>query len=209
LNGPEPTEPNDLYEWLKNAAPDFADDLGRLQHLVQLLDNYHRERWQRHVAIGDAVTDRWARASQLGFGEGSSVYDSALVLGDVRVGTHTWVGPNTVLDGSGGLTIGDWCSISAGVQIYTHDSVSWAVSGGKAPIGRTPTEVGSNTYIGPNAIINRGLRVGMRCIIGASSLVLEDVPDGSVAHGIPASVVESTEDFVARHGSEPSEDGGR
>jgi carbonic anhydrase/acetyltransferase-like protein (isoleucine patch superfamily) len=29
----------------------------------------------------------------MGFGEGSSVYDSCLVLGDVRVGKNVWVGP--------------------------------------------------------------------------------------------------------------------
>src|SRR3954465_12163939 len=87
-------------------------------------------RYRRTLPFGDYVVDRWEKAQALGFGEGSSIYDSALVLGDVKVGCHTWIGPGVVLDGSGGLEIGDYCSISAGVQIYTHDSVAWATSGG-------------------------------------------------------------------------------
>jgi hypothetical protein len=33
-----------------------------------------------------------------------------------------------ILDGRGGLLIGDYVSISAGVQIYTHDTVEWSTS---------------------------------------------------------------------------------
>ena len=188
-----------LDDWIRDVAPGYAADFERLRGLLELLDRYHRETWQRHVAAGDAIVDRWDRARSLGFGEGSSIYDSALVIGDVHVGGNTWIGPNTVLDGSGGLTIGDWCSISVGVQIYSHDSIERAVSGGKAAIRRERTAIGSNTYVGPNAIVSRGVRIGERCIVGASSLVLADIADGSVAHGTPAVVVESTESYLTRH----------
>ena len=74
--------------------------------------------------MGDYVSDRWEKARFLGFGENSSIYDSSLVFGDVQVGKNVWVGPYTVLDGSGGrLSIGDDCHICAGSQIYTHDTV--------------------------------------------------------------------------------------
>ena len=57
------------------------------------------------------------------------MYDNVLVLGDVIVGRNTWIGPGCILDGSGGgLEIGDWCSISAGVQIYTHNTVNRSIS---------------------------------------------------------------------------------
>src|SRR3954469_179483 len=78
-------------------------------------------RFERTLPFGDYVVDRWEKARLLGFGEGSSIYDSALVIGAVEVGAHSWIGPGTVLDGSGGLRIGAYCSISAGVQIYSHD----------------------------------------------------------------------------------------
>src|SRR5580765_5458635 len=92
------------------------------------------KRWQRTLPFGDYVVDRWEKARALGFGEGASIYDSALVIGDVKVGEQTWIGPGVVLDGSGGLSIGAYCSISAGVQVYSHDSVEWATSGGEKAI---------------------------------------------------------------------------
>jgi acetyltransferase-like isoleucine patch superfamily enzyme len=148
-----------------------------------------QERWQRTLPFGDYVVDRWQKAKKLGFGEGSSIYDSALVLGDVKVGKNTWIGPFTVLDGSGGLVIGSNCSISAGVQIYTHDTVDWAVSGGQASAKHAPTAIGDNCYIGPNTVVAKGVRIGSGCIVGANSLVLADIEAGSKAFGTPCRTV--------------------
>src|SRR3954447_12586769 len=89
------------------------------------------ERWKRTLPFADYVVDRWEKARLLGFGEGTSIYDSSLVLGDVKVGSNTWIGPFTVLDGQGGLSIGSYCSISAGVHIYTHHTIRWSLSNGK------------------------------------------------------------------------------
>lgn len=147
------------------------------------------KRWNRSLPFSDELFDRWERAAFLGFGEGASIYDSSLVLGDVRVGDHTWIGPFTVMDGSGGLSIGSYCSISAGVHIYTHDTVSWAVSGGEAPVERSAVSIASRTYIGPNAIITRGVSIGSQCVVGAAAMVNADVPDRSIVFGIPARVV--------------------
>lgn len=145
--------------------------------------------WRRGLPFGDYVVDRWDKAASLGFGEGTSIYDSSIVLGDVTVGRHTWIGPFTVLDGSGGLDIGDYCSISAGVQIYSHDTVQWAVSGGRNLVQRGATRIGSRCYLGPNAIISRGVTIGDGCIIGANSFVNSNIPAGMKAWGTPARLV--------------------
>lgn len=151
------------------------------------------DKFNRTLPFGDYVVDRWEKAAQLGFGEKSSIYDSSLVIGDVSVGRHTWIGPFTVLDGSGGgLSIGDYCSISAGVQIYTHDTVSWSLSGGRDSIQTAATHIGSNCYLGPNAVVAKGVRIGDGAVIGANSLVMTDIPAGARAHGNPARVVALT-----------------
>ena len=155
---------------------------GRLQTAVD-------ERWQRTLPFGDYFVDRWEKARRLGFGAGSSIYDSSLVLGIVKVGEHAWIGPFTILDGSGGLEIGSYCSISAGVQIYSHDTVEWALTSGVASPARSPTKIGSRCYIGPNTVIAKGVTVGDGCVIGANSLVLSDIPEGSKAFGAPCRVV--------------------
>ena len=147
-------------------------------------------KFARTLPFGDYVIDRWEKAAELGFGTGTSIYDSSVVLGDVNVGEHTWIGPFTVLDGSGGrLEIGSHCSISAGVQIYTHDTVERSLSGGQASIVGAPTRIGSNCYIGPNTVIVKGVTIGNRVVIGSNSLVLKDIPSGSKAFGTPCRVV--------------------
>jgi acetyltransferase-like isoleucine patch superfamily enzyme len=111
------------------------------------------------------------------------------VLGDVRVGNNTWIGPNVILDGSGGLIIGSHCSISAGVQIYSHDSVNWALSGGVSDYEYAKTIIEDNCFIGPNTIVVKGVRIGKGCVIGANSLVLHSIADGKKAYGNPCRVI--------------------
>ncbi|MFQ5468990.1 MAG: acyltransferase [Gammaproteobacteria bacterium] len=148
-----------------------------------------RGNFDRSLSFADGLFDRWERARRLGFGNGTSVYNSSLIYGDVQVGDNTWIGPNTILDGTGkGLSIGSYCSVSAGVQIYTHDSVKWAISGGKAEYSHAPTSIGSRCYIGPNTVISKGVTIGDGCIIGAHSLVLKDIPSGKKAYGVPCQI---------------------
>ena len=151
---------------------------------------YFQHEHQRLVSFGDMVSDRWEKARKLGFGEGASIYDSALVLGDVAVGESTWIGPQVILDGSGGtLTIGAYCSISAGTHIYTHDSVGWAITGGKKSYATSCVTIGSNVYIGPYAVISRGVSIGNHSIVGTKSFVNKDIPANSVVFGCPARIV--------------------
>lgn len=147
------------------------------------------DQYCRTLPFGDYVVDRWEKAAALDFGEGTSIYDSAHVFGDVVVGRNCWIGPFVILDGSGGLVIGDNCSISAGVQIYTHDTVQWAVTGGTAKYDYGRTSIGNNCYIGPNSVIAKGVTLGDGVIIGANSLVLTDILPGATAFGNPARVM--------------------
>lgn len=146
--------------------------------------------YQRTLPFGDYIVSRWEKAELLGFGKNSTIYDSSLVLGAVHVGCDTWIGPFTILDGSGAdLTIGDNCSISAGVQIYTHDTVKRSISGGDEPIEGAVTSIGNCCYIGPNTVISKGVTIGDRVVIGANSLVLNDIASNQKAFGTPCRVV--------------------
>jgi acetyltransferase-like isoleucine patch superfamily enzyme len=161
----------------------------RLRRLYEAEDALTRERFDRSLPLGESISDRWERARSLGFGEGASIYHHSYVYGEVRVGRGSWIGPNTLLDGSGRLEIGDFCSISAGVQIYTHDTVRWALSGGEAEYERAVTRIGDACFIGPCAVIAKGVSIGTRCVVGAHAYVNRDLADASIAMGVPARVV--------------------
>ena len=111
----------------------------------------------------------------------------------MKIGDNTWIGPFCSLDGTGGLTVGSFCSISAGVQILTHDTTKWALSGGKEPYEYSPVSIGDCCFIGTGAIILRGIKIGSHCLIGASTVVNKDVPDFSLAAGVPANIIGKVE----------------
>lgn len=159
--------------------------------IIQLhndLDEAFLFQFNRSLPFNEELLDRWKRAAKLGFGKETSIYDSSLVFGEVKVGTNCWIGPFTIIDGSGGLKIGNYCTISAGVHIYTHDNVKQTLSSNKIPIERQPTIIGNNNYIAPNAIITKGISIGHNCIIGAYSFVNKSIPDNSIVFGQPAKI---------------------
>lgn len=163
----------------------------KIVRLIMSLQALKKKRYNRIVPVGDLFMDREEKAALLGFGKGTTVYDNVVVLGEVKAGNNTWIGPNVILDGSGGLEIGSNCSISAGVHVYTHDSVKWAISGGKDPYEYAGTVIEDNCYIGPNVIIQKGVRIGKGSIVGANSLVNVDIPPGSKAFGTPVRIIGS------------------
>ena len=115
----------------------------------------------------------------------------AWIIGDPSIGGDVWIGAFTVIDGSGGLTIGRGCDISAGAQIYTHSTVRRVLSEGHAEIDRRPTTIGQYVHVGANATILMGCQIGNHVSIGAGAVLKEGmiVPDWSVVVGVPARIL--------------------
>lgn len=158
-----------------------------LQQLHDQREQELRQRFDRSLPFADGLFDRWERARRLGFGADASIYDSALVFGEVSVGESTWIGPNVLLDGSGGrLVIGHHCSISTGVHIYTHDTVLWSLSMGVAPRHTAPVRIGSGCHVGAQSVVAAGTVIGDQCVIGANSFVKGELSDRTIAAGSPA-----------------------
>ena len=168
-----------------------------LEDLRELLFQVHmrqdeelRATFDRSLPFADGMFDRWERARRLGFGADASIYDSSIVLGNVMVGDHTWVGPFTVLDGSGGgLSIGRYCSISAGVHVYTHDTVLWALSGGEVDRREGAVSIGERCYIGSQSIVTAGVAIGEGSVVTSNSFVNQNVAPATIVGGTPARVI--------------------
>jgi acetyltransferase-like isoleucine patch superfamily enzyme len=159
-----------------------------LRSVQRSLQKEKRRQFGRRVSFGDLVTDRHTNAAEYHFGEGTTCYDNVLIIGDVKVGKACWIGPNVILDGIGGLEIGDHVCVSSGVHIYTHDSSRRFVSLGQEADLRAPTKIGTGVFIGPQAVVVMGVTIGDRVLIGSMAFVNKDVPSGCTAYGIPARI---------------------
>jgi len=121
---------------------------------------------------------------------GNDYNEHAWIVGTPRIGEGTWIGAFTVVDGSGGLTIGRGCDISCGAQIYTHSTVLRCVSGRSYDhVDRAPVTIGDHVFIGAGAIIMMGVTIGDRSVVAAGAVVTKDVPSETVVAGVPAAVV--------------------
>ena len=129
---------------------------------------------------------------------------SRIRMGEIYIGKENHIGPNVILQGHGGLWIGDSCGIIGGSKIYTlsHHYKNLLDPGdntiykfiSRAPLEEqalisAPVEIGNNAGIGLNSIILPGARIGENSWIGALSLVKGDIPDNVIAWGIPARVI--------------------
>jgi len=49
--------------------------------------------------------------------------------------------------------------------------------------------IGEGTWLGTNVVIVGSVKIGKQCVVGANTVVTKDIPDYSVAVGIPARVI--------------------
>ena len=59
-------------------------------------------------------------------------------------------------------------------------------------------EVGDNVFIGAGTTILSNVRIGSNVIIAAESVITKDVPSNSVVAGVPAKVIESLDEYLAK-----------
>lgn len=94
------------------------------------------------------------------------------------------------------LEIGEYCKITKGTVILTHDysrSVLRRVYG--EIIGEAgKTVIGNNVFIGMNSIILMGTKIGNNVIVGAGSVVSGVIPDNCVIAGNPAKIIRTLDE---------------
>lgn len=89
--------------------------------------------------------------------------------------------------------------ITDGVKFITHDGGTLLFRKKIPDLEITkPIVVGNDVYIGNNVIILPGVTIGNNVVIGAGAVVSKDIPDNSVAVGVPARVIKSTEEYLEK-----------
>ena len=116
----------------------------------------------------------------------------AWIIGNPTIGEGTWIGAFTLIDGRGGLSIGRGCDISSGAHLLTHSSAWRCVTERRYHrVDQWPTVIEDYVFVGENATVLMGVRIGHHSIVAAGSIVLEGtiVPPYSMIAGVPARVV--------------------
>lgn len=89
------------------------------------------------------------------------------------------------------VEIGNYCNIGTSVYIadntHTYENINIPIK--LSPIKQlSPVSIGDGTWIGTRAVII-GCSVGKHCVIGANSVVKHNIPDYSIAVGMPAKII--------------------
>lgn len=114
--------------------------------------------------------------------------------GSITIGKHVLLAKHVFIDYSGEVIIKDNVKIAAGVSIESHHRDLEAYNNGKDVNIGTKLVIEEGAYIGTHAIILDSCNyIGKHARIGAGAVVVKDIPDYSVAVGVPAKVVKTLE----------------
>ena len=111
----------------------------------------------------------------------------------ISIGRDCVIGPYNIIMGHGGTHIGDNVIIAPRVSIlpvnHTYNDPSQPVR--EQGIEAKGIVIEDNAWIGAGAIILDGVRIGRGSVVGASSVVKQNVPPFSLVVGAPAKVIRS------------------
>lgn len=122
------------------------------------------------------------------------IHNPRNALRDLSIGAQCHVGKRVFLDLSAPIRIEAQATLSMNVTVLTH-----------LDVGRTPLRaqvyppvyggvvIGEGAYIGANAVILHGVRIGRCAVVAAGAVVREDVPAYAVVGGVPARILKTLE----------------
>jgi len=97
------------------------------------------------------------------------------------------------------ISIGRNVHITGGVNFIGHDGGTLLFRHLVPDLEITkPIKVGDDVYIGNNVTILPGVTIGNKVIIGTGAVVSRDIPDNSVAVGVPARVIKTIDEYFEK-----------
>jgi len=128
-------------------------------------------------------------------GEGSYVFETATVVGDVTMGKECYVGPGAVVRGDyGTVRIGDGVAIEENVVIHARPG-EITVIGNHVTIGHCAVihncTLKDYAVIGMGAVVSDYAEVGVWGVVGEGAVVRnkQQIPDRNICVGIPAKII--------------------
>jgi len=176
---------------LRKAATSLSNLDGRLSKLRYLLSAWRFESAGPRGSLASGV--RILGDTRVRLGSRVALRRGVIIGGggELTVGTRTSINEGAIISATLSVTIGEDCMLAP--RVYVLD-VDHRFDSRELPIARqgylkAPVVIEDDVWIGAQAVITRGVRIGRGAIIGANSVVTKDVPPYSIAAGIPARVV--------------------
>jgi acetyltransferase-like isoleucine patch superfamily enzyme len=125
---------------------------------------------------------------------GVNIAGNLKIYGEVVWGSEPWL-----------ISIGDNVHITNGVKFLTHEGgvLIYQKAIPDLEVSR-PIKIGNDVFIGNDVLILSGATIGNNVIVGAGAIVTKDIPDNSLAVGIPAKVIKSADEYLEKLKSESS-----
>jgi acetyltransferase-like isoleucine patch superfamily enzyme len=148
-------------------------------------------RWPLHGDVLEALDD-----GRLELGANvllePDVWIAAAAPARVRIGEGTFLNHGVMVAAFELVEIGAHCMLANGCFVtdanHRFDDpdrpVPW-----QGFTTKGPTRIGDNVWFGANVVVTSGVTIGERCVIGANSVVTQDIPPFSIAAGAPAKVL--------------------
>lgn len=110
---------------------------------------------------------------------------------NVSLGNKVYVGPNVLLDGRGGITIGDNTTLGFNVVVLSanHDYQSNDLPYEHNVYIHKPVTIGCNVWIGGNVLIVPGVSIGDGAIVAAGTVVTANVQPLAIVGNQPMRII--------------------
>lgn len=158
---------------------------------IRLLAPLYQHRG-RHSVIHHSVRMDTPPYRQFRLGRYSVIESGACInnaVGDVIIGDYTRIGlHNTII---GPVNIGHHVNLAQGITLtaLNHNFEDSEKRIDEQGVSTTPVVIEDDVWIGANAVILPGVRVGTHSVVAAGAVVTKEVPPHSIVAGIPAKII--------------------
>jgi acetyltransferase-like isoleucine patch superfamily enzyme len=104
------------------------------------------------------------------------------------IGNRSYVGRMVLLDLNDQIVVGERATISMGVTLVTHIDVGNSRVKKFIRTQQGPVRIDDDAYLGANVSVFHGVNIGKCAVVGAGSIVRQDVPADCMVAGSPARV---------------------